>query len=85
MEEGKSIQKTQKEKKAVDLFHQMSKNFNDLYDGKGSFMEYAKTKEEVVIKIKDDIFSIIFGSGYQENLKKNIKKSPKSIYNFFIY
>lgn len=80
MEEIK-IFKMPKEKKEADLFHQMSKNFSDIYEGKGSFMEYAKSKEEEVTKIKDDIFSLIYGPGYKENLnlKKNHKKSPKSI------
>lgn len=82
MEERKSF-KIKKDKNQVDLFDQMSKNFTDMYEGKGSFMEYAKSKEEEVTKIKDDIFSLIYGPGYKENLdaKKNNKKSPKS--NFF--
>lgn len=84
MEERKIIQKSLKEKKEFDLFHQMSKNFSDMYEGKGSFMEYAKSKEEEITKIKDDIFRLIYGPGYQENLisKKHYKKSPKSKIEF---
>ncbi len=66
----------------VDLFHQMSKDFGDIYEGKGSFMEYAKSKEEEVTKIKNEILTLIYGKGYKENLnlKKFYKKSPKSTY-----
>jgi len=75
--------KRQKEKDSVNLFDQMSKNLGDIYEGKGSFMEYAKSKEEEVQKMKDDLLSMMYGPGYKENIRSkkngNYKKSPKSI------
>jgi len=76
----KSIKKLGNDKNSVDLFDQISRSFGDIYDGKGSFMEYAKSKEEEISKIKDDIFSVMYGTGFKDNLlaKKLNKKTPKS-------
>ncbi len=76
----KSMNKLDKKKISLDLFDQISKRIGDIYEGKGNFSEYVKSREEKIMKIKEDILNVMYGPGFKENLlkKKLIKKSPKS-------
>lgn len=67
------------EKNSIDIFGQLTNGLGDIYNGKGSFLEYTKSKEDEVNKIKDDILCVLYGTGYKEKLnsRRQARKSPK--------
>lgn len=69
-----------KNNKNVDFFGTISNTFDDMYEGKGSFGELAKSRENKINKIKDEIFCILYGDSYKDKKKKKVTIKSKNKY-----
>lgn len=64
------------ENKKMDFFGKITRTFYDMYEGKGSLGELAKSRETQINKIKEDIFCVLYGDKYKEKkTKRNVAKS----------
>ena len=75
------------QKNSANLFNQITNGLEENYQGKNTIIEFAKSKEETVHKIKDDIYYLLYGKNYIDSKNnKQLKNIPKSIFKIiFIF